>query len=726
MSSGIARVISIAGIVISVGGLVVAARTSRREMRVRGGFEAARVLITLAVLITMSQITAVTTPIALTAPALLLGATFGVAQGRALKLSISNEQVMAKRTFFGLAVWGASLLVMQLSSVLAQTGAFRFGQALSYFSIAATVGTFLTRNQRVQQLSTASFGAAAGIAIALLALALAVAVPMSARAQCPDGPLPCDPGGGEQPPAYDPCSNPNSIEYYTDCQHNAPQQPAPAPPVEQPTQPYVPPVGGPAARPPEPVATPRPTNQLVNSEPGTLNQPVDPSAAGTAPTGDLPTSTTPTDDASNVSSSEAAGANAAAAAGAAAAGALAAAEGAAGGFPGRRRQDDPTDPAGPPPDGGFWNLVKRKASSSAGPSQPASDPAVPGVLQNGGVDPATAGDPTIQGPNVGSSPTVRGPGWTGAVPVTVLGAPRIASHQTWPGGPPQTWPGGPPQTWPGGPPQTWPGVPNDPANPVQSATDVGVSVGQARGGGETPAEGAAAQQAQAAAQQAQDDAQRRLIDLARQRLDILQQRQDLLNAQLKDSRGDIDFFNEMAARAGWASWTIDRSVDMLSAMASGGTKYLPTVITDRVSPGQILRNGYQIAKGVALHGSDPTSNWRRGLADGVATAAIDIVSGRADGTGLGGLRLPFQQASVPNAADSSVGSVTSAAVVNAGIQAAKAYGNDVLIGGRVANAIQGQNPFTPRDSAEQALAGTLRNAANDAIDAVKRGAGLPR
>jgi hypothetical protein len=363
MSGGLAKVISIGSLVLAVGGLGLAARSARKEMLVRGGFEAARVLIAFAVVIAMTQITSVSTPIVFVLVALALGAVFGLYQGRNLTLSIKDNRLMAQRTILGIAVWGASLLVMQVAALSARTGAFRFGQALSYFSIASTVGLFLARNQRMQQVTNAALGATAGVAIALLVLA----APMTVRAQS------CAERNYTDCDGVTDDGTPTNMDDMFGTGGHPPQGELPtgAGPVYAPP-PYEPPPVGQTRR--APVQTKRPSKQLVDNGAGTLEEAEPPIDAGT--NGGSDPVTDPSDpvgldappvtgDGNSVSTEEAAGANGAGAAGAVATGGLAAAEVAGqrsrGGKlrGGRKRGAD--DPEGGPEEGGFWNRVKKKA-----------------------------------------------------------------------------------------------------------------------------------------------------------------------------------------------------------------------------------------------------------------------------------------------------------------------------------------------------------------------------
>ncbi len=152
--------IGVAATVLSACGVVVAIVMARKEARVRPGFDGLRLLLTAGGIAVMAAVTAVSTPAAFVALAVVGGTSIGWAQGRATTVRIVDGRAMARRSAMGIGLFGAGMLVMQISGLMSRAGVFRIGQAISYFSAALAAGVLFGREPRLRQANAATTGAA--------------------------------------------------------------------------------------------------------------------------------------------------------------------------------------------------------------------------------------------------------------------------------------------------------------------------------------------------------------------------------------------------------------------------------------------------------------------------------------------------------------------------------------------------------------------------------------
>ncbi|MCP4962244.1 MAG: hypothetical protein GY925_23620 [Actinomycetia bacterium] len=141
----LSKIIVIVSAGVSVAALVVALRAAAREVRIRRWLEVTRVAVGLGGVLLMGAITGVQTAAGLAIGAVAAGGLVGFIQGRQTIVSIRDSKLWAKRTVWGIVVFAAGLIAMQLAGLGSRTGAFRFGQAVALFSISVGIGLALGR-----------------------------------------------------------------------------------------------------------------------------------------------------------------------------------------------------------------------------------------------------------------------------------------------------------------------------------------------------------------------------------------------------------------------------------------------------------------------------------------------------------------------------------------------------------------------------------------------------
>ena len=173
-ASGLQRGIGIAAVVLTVAGLAVSIALSRRATRIRPGFDAARVVVSVGAVLVMAAVTGVSTPRGLILVALGTGAGLGFAQGYNLEVEVRDERLFARRGVVGIVLWGVGVIIMQGAGVAAWTGAVRLGQTISYLAIGLTVGLLFGRNDKMQR---ARRGLVASSALGLMIVLFAGVIP---------------------------------------------------------------------------------------------------------------------------------------------------------------------------------------------------------------------------------------------------------------------------------------------------------------------------------------------------------------------------------------------------------------------------------------------------------------------------------------------------------------------------------------------------------------------
>ncbi len=127
--------------------LFLSLRKASKEVRVRPGLEWARVGVGVGGVLIMGVIVGTQTPVPLAVGAVFVGATIGFFQGQQIVVTLRDSQLWAQRTVWGIALFSAGLVAMQLAGLSSRTGLFRFGQAVSYFSIAVGIGLIAGRSK---------------------------------------------------------------------------------------------------------------------------------------------------------------------------------------------------------------------------------------------------------------------------------------------------------------------------------------------------------------------------------------------------------------------------------------------------------------------------------------------------------------------------------------------------------------------------------------------------
>lgn len=156
MSESTARAISVFSILLTIGGLAVAANVMRRLLPIRIGWDVARVAISVGVVVVMAAVTGVTTPVPLAILALAGGLGLGVVQGRGIEIEEMAGRLVHRRTVVGIVVWGGGILVAQGAGLASRAGALQLGQAVAYFGVGASAGMIVGRTQRVNEMTRQS------------------------------------------------------------------------------------------------------------------------------------------------------------------------------------------------------------------------------------------------------------------------------------------------------------------------------------------------------------------------------------------------------------------------------------------------------------------------------------------------------------------------------------------------------------------------------------------
>ncbi|MCP3938638.1 MAG: hypothetical protein GY708_25090 [Actinomycetia bacterium] len=150
----LSRVVVVVSIAFSVTVLFLTLSKAKRESRIRHWIEYARVAVGLGGAVLLGVIVGVQTPLVLAVAAVVVGIAIGYFQGQQTTVSIRESKLWAKRTMWGIAVWAAGLVAMQVAGLGSRTGIFRLGQAISMFSISVGLGLIVGRRP-IEQRATA-------------------------------------------------------------------------------------------------------------------------------------------------------------------------------------------------------------------------------------------------------------------------------------------------------------------------------------------------------------------------------------------------------------------------------------------------------------------------------------------------------------------------------------------------------------------------------------------
>ncbi len=130
---------------VSAAVLYLSLRRAAREVRIRASFEWARIVLGIGGAFIVGVVVGVQTPQALAVAAIVAGGSIGYFQGQQTIVSIRDSKPWAKRTIWGIALWSAGLIAMQLAGLGSKTGLFRLGQAISFFSMSVALGLIVGR-----------------------------------------------------------------------------------------------------------------------------------------------------------------------------------------------------------------------------------------------------------------------------------------------------------------------------------------------------------------------------------------------------------------------------------------------------------------------------------------------------------------------------------------------------------------------------------------------------
>ena len=141
----LSKVVVVLASLLSAVVLLVSLRLANREVRVRAGLEWARIAVGIGGAVLLGVIVGVQTPWLLAIAAIAIGGVIGYMQGLQTIVSIRESKLWAKRTIWGIALWSAGLIAMQLAGLGSRTGMFKIGQTISLFSMSIALGLIIGR-----------------------------------------------------------------------------------------------------------------------------------------------------------------------------------------------------------------------------------------------------------------------------------------------------------------------------------------------------------------------------------------------------------------------------------------------------------------------------------------------------------------------------------------------------------------------------------------------------
>lgn len=139
------RVVVVLSTAFSVTVLFLTLSKAARETRIRHWIEYARVAVGLGGALLLGVIVGVQTPPLIAVAAVAGGSAVGYFQGQQTTVSIRESNLWATRTMWGILVWAAGLIAMQVAGLGSRTGIFQLGQAISMFSISVGLGLIVGR-----------------------------------------------------------------------------------------------------------------------------------------------------------------------------------------------------------------------------------------------------------------------------------------------------------------------------------------------------------------------------------------------------------------------------------------------------------------------------------------------------------------------------------------------------------------------------------------------------
>ncbi len=178
--AALSKVIVILSTGLSLTVMFFALRGAASEVRIRVRLEWARVAVGVGGVVIMGVIVGAHTPLVTAVIVIGGGGLAGFVQGQQIVVSQRETQLWAKRTVWGIILWSAGLIGMQLAGLGARTGVFRVGQAIALFSISVGLGVMAGR--RAPEKAVRGSGGATAFALFVIGL-LFVSVPDVADAQ---------------------------------------------------------------------------------------------------------------------------------------------------------------------------------------------------------------------------------------------------------------------------------------------------------------------------------------------------------------------------------------------------------------------------------------------------------------------------------------------------------------------------------------------------------------
>lgn len=145
------QLLAVAGLVASILGFGIALLFARRESRVSDLFSAARIATALIAIAVLSILTGISTPTWMIVVAVVAGLVVGVVEGRNLEVRVSGDTVLSRRTWVGVAVFAAGLVLIQAASIADSYRLVEIGLAVTWFSAALTLGMVFGRRRPIAE-----------------------------------------------------------------------------------------------------------------------------------------------------------------------------------------------------------------------------------------------------------------------------------------------------------------------------------------------------------------------------------------------------------------------------------------------------------------------------------------------------------------------------------------------------------------------------------------------
>lgn len=169
-SSQLRTVLSGIVVLFSVGVLVFALTRAFKQMPIRPVFDYLRLGLQIAGVVIMAVVVGVSSSTQLLIWAVAAGLVVGAIQGRGLEVSAGTERVWARRSSLGAAVWGVSLIGMQIAGFANRAGIVVLGQTMAWFAVGITVGAMIGRSENVRTARRSIKPAAVAAAVVVLTL----------------------------------------------------------------------------------------------------------------------------------------------------------------------------------------------------------------------------------------------------------------------------------------------------------------------------------------------------------------------------------------------------------------------------------------------------------------------------------------------------------------------------------------------------------------------------